>query len=138
MELTYQQKYYKKNIDSVLAYKKDFYAKKNKSELINKFRNLKIVGKTKIQSNQIIKFAIKNNLIKITTCSEKDKNVYDAVEFVSKYEIKPESSVDCYIGSIGSSCSCVDLKYDECMDELRYGGKYELNMNIYFSCLSLK
>jgi hypothetical protein len=55
---TPQQIYYQNNREAVLKYKKAFYAKKSKKQEIALLKNIQLKGKTKSQSNKIIKTAI--------------------------------------------------------------------------------
>lgn len=60
-----QQKFYQNNRDKVLAYKKEHYAKKSNKKEFEMFKNIQIKGKTKSESNKIIKTAIATQSIVI-------------------------------------------------------------------------
>lgn len=62
---TPQQIYYQNHREEVLKYKKAFYAKKSHKQELALFKNIQLKGKTKSQSNRIIRNAIYVNRLVI-------------------------------------------------------------------------
>lgn len=52
-------KFYNENRDKILAYKKEFYAKKSGKKVFDYLRNVQIIGMRKLESNKKIKDAYK-------------------------------------------------------------------------------
>jgi hypothetical protein len=86
-------KYYYSHKDKVLAYKKDFYAKKMAK--YSYFKNIKIKNISKRQSNEIIKTAIDLNILTILLGEECKE--YQLSVFIELYKFKDFSiiEIDC-------------------------------------------
>lgn len=101
-------KYYQLNKGKVLEYKKQFYYNKTKKHSI--FKNIKIKGFTKRESQSLIKTAIDNNnlLIELNECEQ-----IELTDFHESYEFKSFSIIEIIANddSDSSRCECQNIPY---------------------------
>jgi len=124
-------KYYNSHKEQVLKYKKEFYY--NKTKKYSLFKNIKIKGYTKKQSNFLIKTAIDNNNILILI-NDNDYISFD--NFIKLYKFKDFSiiEIEAYDDSdCGFGC-CNDIPYEHIKEfYIKFDSNHKLTLSIYDS-----
>lgn len=88
---TSQQRFYQNNREKVLANKKKYYAKKSNKDVNDLFKNVQLNGKTKRESNKIIKNAITSGAIGIKCITPESQRKFDECGIWERICWGPES-----------------------------------------------
>lgn len=124
-------KYYNSHKEQVLKYKKEYYH--NKTKKYSLFKNIKIKGYTKKQTNNLIKTAIDNNNIMILI---NDNDIISFDNFIKLYKFKDFSiiEIEAYDDCDFNYCYCHDISYDTIKDYyIEYDCSHKLILSIWDS-----
>ena len=132
-----QSKFYQTNKDKVLAYKKQYYQKKNKAYIA--LKKLHIQNISKRESDKIIKTAIDNNNINIRVLGD----YYELDEFIDNYNIHKNLLVtgivsnrildlDANLDSYTHSITTDFLKVDDIITHIKDTQKYSFSLILEF------
>lgn len=131
-------KFYNNNKDKILAYKKQYYQNKHKEEIILKHFKINVLSKR--VSNNVLKYAFRNNLIVINIENDNANNDYDChtytfKEFIDKYDINGILSCEAGIfkdGGMDGELILSDTPYDSILEQLSPNSQgYKLHLVIY-------
>jgi hypothetical protein len=110
---TSQQRFYQNNREKVLANKKKYYAKKSNKDVNDLFKNVQLNGKTKRESNKIIKNAITAGALTIKYTAPDREREFDERGFIARTSWTPREWIDCKRSPIRIDQKLITVDYRE-------------------------
>ena len=135
-------KFYNSHKEQVLAYKKEWYAKK--TYLNSFFKNIQIKGFSKSESNKILKTAIKCQNLKVKVDNDYYEILNDSVSFpleqlVNTYKVAfSRIEVDCELGYDGMSIDNEEATSDAFINFIKIGLNKQNEQIGYLSTFKIK
>jgi hypothetical protein len=110
---TSQQRFYQNNREKVLANKKKYYAKKSNKDVNDLFKNVQLNGKTKRESNKIIKNAIASDAIIIKYTAPDAQHLFDEFGLRPNTHWTPKDWIICQRSPIRIDQKLITVDYRE-------------------------